>query len=421
MTFETEKIFAHIDACQVRLMELLDAILGIDNSIPPGQNYDKLVDYIEPLFREAGLATERVVVPKEKIDAIPLPLEGERVNLLASAENGKAPVTIYAHMDTVPVEETWKHDPFRATLENGVVYGRGIVDMKGSIACLLLALETIRDLDLELKYDPICAMCTDEEVGGYPGILHLAREGHVKGHILCMEGFQEATLAFWLGSAGMIDATIRVHGKSCHSGMNYLGVNAIEESVPILNELMALKTKVQARESEIRAFAVPGAPSKMMTPMFNIDVMHAGNKSNTVPSEAVIIVNRRYISEETAEKAQKEISDAIARGREKSKALDVTVEFAHFYDAGRYNPDTPYVNRMKEAFKLVHGYKDEDFVYGGLAGSTDMASVSNELNMHDVVFCGVGRPDSAFHGADEHTAITDLLALSKELAYYLCA
>ncbi|HEY8293173.1 MAG TPA: hypothetical protein VIG44_11825, partial [Thermomicrobiales bacterium] len=99
-----DAIFAAVDARQDAFLARLREIIRVDNTIPPGRNYDTLVDLIAPQFEAAGLTTERVIIPPELIAAIPLPLEGERVNLVATRKTGKPPLTIYAHMDTVPVE-----------------------------------------------------------------------------------------------------------------------------------------------------------------------------------------------------------------------------------------------------------------------------------------------------------------------------
>ncbi len=416
-----EEALRLVDRKEEGLIATLRDIVRFDNSVPPGRNYDALVDYLEPRFSAVGMEVHRVVVPEEKIAAIPLPLEGPRVNLVAIWRSGKEPLTVYAHMDTVPVEEKWKRAPFGGQVEEGRIYGRGVTDMKGSIATLLTALEVMKELDLQPRYEIACCMCTDEEIGGYPGIYHLALEGFVKEPILCMEGFQDPKLCFWLGSAGMIDVTITAKGKSCHSGMNFLGVNALEAMVPIMEELLILKEDVEKRESEIPAFSMPGGPSPQMTPMFNLDIIDAGTKSNIVPATCTLVVNRRYIVEESPNDIEAEIRKAVERGKKRSKALDVEVRCDRMYPAARYNARTPHVERMKEAMKLVQGYRDEDFAYGGIAGSTDMAFVAETMGISNFVFCGVARPEGNVHGADENARISDLTAHAKELLYYFCA
>jgi succinyl-diaminopimelate desuccinylase len=321
-------------------------------------------------------------------------------------------------MDVVPIEEGWDMDPFAGVIKDGRIYGRGASDMKGSIASLLMALEVMQELGLKSKFDINCTLCTDEEIGVYPGVYYLARKGFVpNGPVICMEGMQEPL--DWLASAGCLEVSIKVKGRSCHSGMNFMGVNAVEESVPILNELMALKRVVEKRESSIPGAKMPNAPSDKMTPMFNIDIINGGVKSNIVPSECEIILNRRYIPEENYDDVVKEIREAVERGKAKSKALAVETMFTRVYPAIKVNPNTAYALKMKEAVKKVQGYKDSDFVAMGLSGSTDMAFVQMVTHNENIIFRGTGRNDSNFHGKNEFCYLKDLKALAKELIYFL--
>ncbi|MEZ4521692.1 MAG: M20/M25/M40 family metallo-hydrolase [Thermomicrobiales bacterium] len=396
-------------------------VIAVDTSVPPGLNYDRFVDIVEPKFQALGFETERVVIPQEHIDKIPLPLEGPRVNLVATRTSPKSngeKVTIYAHMDVVPIEEGWTHEPFAATVEDGKIFGRGTADMKGAIASLLTAIEVMDAEGIEPSYDLIVCICTDEEIGGYPGIWHLAKEGYVQGHMLCLEGGQDPRIS--LASAGAVDVTVTTIGRSGHSGMNFVAVNAIDGIIPVLNELYALKLQVEARESEVPGPAHPDAPSDKMTPMFNLAVINAGRKSNIVPSSCSLIINRRYIPDESFDDVVSEIRDAIDRGMEKSVAEDVKVEVFHVYPAMKTaGLKGEHTRKMVEAYKLVHGYSDDDFVASGGSGSTDMANVHQELGWTDIPFSGPGRMDSRAHGADEFVRVDDVLAHMKVLIHYL--
>ncbi|MDY6878363.1 MAG: M20/M25/M40 family metallo-hydrolase [Chloroflexota bacterium] len=414
-----QAVFEAVEAKRELIVKTLCDVIHIDTSVPPGHNYDKMADYLEPIFQRLGFETERVVVPPEKLAQIPLPLEGERVNLVARKRFGKEPCSIYAHMDVVPVEEPWTIDPFAGVVKEGKVYGRGAIDMKGSIASLIGALAVIEELSLTPHYDLICLMCTDEEIGTYPGVYHLALEGYVEGHVLCLEGGAQAPFLVG-GMAGDVTVTVTTIGKSCHSGMNFLGVNAIDEMVPILNELLALKRRVEQRKSSVPLFPIPGAPSEWMSPMFNLVIIQGGVKDNIIPSRCTVTIDRRYIPEEDYEDVVAEIREAVERGRRQSKALDVQVAVQWIYGAFKADPESPHMHRMWEAKKAVHGYRDEDLLVAGVAGSSDMGMVVPLLG--DGKFAGTGpfRPDNTTaHRPDEFACVDDLVSMAKELIYYL--
>ena len=414
---ELEKnAFELVDGKTDQILERFRTVIGVNTTVPPGKNYDTLLDLIEPEFKRLGFETERVTIPDDLVKTIPLPLEGPRVNLVARRGNGGEPVTIYAHMDVVPIGEDWKHDPFGAELDDGKIYGRGTADMKGAIASLLTAIEVMDEAGITPNYDLIVCLCTDEEIGGYPGIWHLAKQGYVKGHMLCLEGGQEARIG--LASAGAVDVTITTIGRSAHSGSNYLGVNAIDCMLPIMNELAQLKLDVEGRESTVLGMQHEQAPSRYMTPMFNFSIINAGVKSNIVPATCKLLINRRYIPEENYDQVTGEILEAVERGKAKSKAVDVKVDFFHVYPAMKLVPG-PHMRKMQEAMMLVHGYSMEDFTASGASGSTDMANVQQELGWDDIPFCGPGRMSSHAHGADEFVELEDVKAHIKELIHYL--
>ena len=74
---------------------------------------------------------------------------------------------------------------------------------------------------------------------------------------------------------------------------------------------------------------IPGIPrqddpdKKMMGPMFNIDIIHGGLKSNIVPDKCTFVVNRRYIPDENFEDVKNEIKQAIEKGKTQSSLKDV--------------------------------------------------------------------------------------------------
>jgi succinyl-diaminopimelate desuccinylase len=415
---EYSKAFAMVEREEAYIVDILQKIIAIDTSVPPGENYTKLIDLVEPEFQRYGFETQRVVVPAEKVDQIPYTLSGERCNLVASLKNGKPKASAYAHMDVVPVDEPWTVDPFAGIVKDGKLYGRGTVDMKGSIACYLGAVKVIHELDLEPHYELDCLLCTDEEIGVYPGARYLAEEGYFSSHLVWLElGAIEPIVV--IGAAGAASVELTGIGKSCHSGMNYLGINAIEEMVPILQELLILKQDVQKRLSRISALPMPDYPYEKMTPMFSITVMRGGTKDNIVPGDCRLTINRRFIVDERYEDVVAEIQEAVKRGRKKSKLIDLKLNFSCGYGPVEIDPQSPASKKMRAAAKAVHGYTD--FVFGGISGSTDLSMVADALKSEklDVASFGLVRAQNVLaHSADEFVYVEDLVSMTKQLVHY---
>jgi succinyl-diaminopimelate desuccinylase len=303
---------------------------------------------------------------------------------------------------------------------SGKIYGRGTADMKGAMACLILALQIIQKLKLIPKYNIAVLNCTDEEIGVYPGIRYLAEKGYVKGTVFCMDGVIMPIIS--IGSAGALDVIVESFGRSCHSGMNFLGINAIEETVPILVELMNLKKIVEERESK----DIPGFPrfgtgeKRNMAPMFNLDIMHSGTKTNIVPDLCTLTINRRIIPDENVEDVKKEISEAIERGKAKSKLLDVKTTFIYDYPPMKVKLNAPNVNRMKKVMMKVQQITEDLIQPIGISGSTDMGFISQILNTNDIIFHGAGNPGSNSHGVNEYIKLNEVKTFIKELVVFLC-
>lgn len=423
MKLDKEKIFKTVDELSSEtIMEVLNTLISIDTTVPPADNYREYVDTIKPYFEALGYECEEVVMPEELVEKIPYEIEGPRINLVARRDFGQEKdISFYGHMDVVPApnegKKKWRFPPFQASIiKSGKIYGRGTSDMKGSMACLILALQLIKNLELEPRYNIRIFNCTDEELGVYPGIRYLKEQGYIKGIVFCMEGVISPIIP--VGAAGALNVHVKTHGRSCHSGMNFLGVNALEEMIPILNELMKLKKIVENRESE----DIPGFPrfgsgeKRNMTPMFNLDIIQSGSKPNIVPDLCTLTINRRIIPDEDFEAVKKEIQDAIDRGAEKSAALDVTTEFIHDYPSLRVDPHSPAIQKIREVIQAVQGISEDKIMEIGSAGSTDMGFLTD----YDIIIRGVGNPGSNNHAVNEYIRMRDVKTYIKELIMFLC-
>lgn len=416
---DTEAVFKEVEGKAARMADLLKQLIRVDTSVPPGKNYGVLLDVVEPLLSTAGLSTKRVVVPEERWRRIPLPLEGERANLVASTESGKPPVSIYAHIDVVPAEAGWTVDPFGGIERDGKIIGRGAIDMKGTIPPVIVALETIASLGLEPRFDISVLLCADEEIGIDPGAQYLAEQGYFKPPIIHLEGGGQGPMMA-VANGGSLKATVGVTGRSIHAGLGYFGINALEESIPVMEELMRLKAVVEKRESRYPSYPLPGMPSPWMTATFNQTVMRAGEKLNVVPGYAEILVDRRFLPEEALDDVQREILETVDRARPRSKA-EISVEFQCIYLPHEIDPDSPHVKRWCDGVRKVLGYEtDMPFLFPGTTGSTDMSFVGKELATRD--FVGTGVMDAEHlgaHQADESVPIINMVHLCQELLYFL--
>jgi succinyl-diaminopimelate desuccinylase len=396
------------------LMDLLKKIISFKTVAPPGSNYEEIVDWLVPIFQEMGFTTRKMVMPQEVFLArcSDRRLEGDRYNLLADLSVGaEKTLVIYAHLDVVPAEGAWDSDPFQAVVKNARVYGRGVSDCKGSIAALIAALKALLESG-KPKYNLSVLLTTDEEVGGYSGLCYLTDLGLVKGDLmLCMDGFSDDVV---IGSNGIIHWDLVVHGKSVHSGSSFLGVNAVERSIPIMNVLMDLKKAVQARRSILPASsALEAVGKKNLMPIFNITMINGGIKENIVPDRCNLRGDRRVIPEESMDEAMAEIERTL-------KTIDVEFDLKFYpgYPPMSVNPDHPWVWEVREAVKRGMGFFPR---LSGAQGSLDQAYATEKTGILTCVF-GVGRQlESNIHGQNENVRVADLNGFARFLIELLRA
>jgi len=412
-----DEAFAQVAAHEAGLIEILRTLLAIDTGVPPGLGYDRIADVLAEKFAALGFQAENGVVPPERLAQFGLPLEGPRVNLVVRREHGRPRLNVYAHTDTVPAGDGWTYDPFAGTVDGGRIYGRGVADNKGAMACLLIALQIMADVGLEPVFDLVGLFCADEELGQYPGVLYLAEQGYVQGPVLSLEGSQDPNIIE--ASMGLLDVRVTTHGVSAHSGWNFLGINAVEAMAPILNKLLGLKAEVEMRTSAINALPAPNQPSTKLTAMLNLNVIQGGSRTNVIPATCTLTIDRRYLPEEDPDVVLSEIRAAVDRGRESSAARDVTVEARLSYPASRYRPSPELLARLRGALQSALDYQPDDFVTGAHRGSMNMGFLAERFGLDEIVMMGIGHADSNIHGADENARVSDLLAHVKQLIYFL--
>ncbi|MBI5593229.1 MAG: M20/M25/M40 family metallo-hydrolase [Deltaproteobacteria bacterium] len=148
-----------MNRCYEQPEELLRRLIQFDTTNPPG-NEIECVRYINSLLTTAGFETTLL----EKYP--------KRANLLTRlAGQGKAPpLLFYGHVDVVTTAaQTWSYPPFAGMLADGLVWGRGTLDMKGGIAMMLAAILRAKCEGFIPAGDIILAILSDEETGGECG------------------------------------------------------------------------------------------------------------------------------------------------------------------------------------------------------------------------------------------------------------
>ncbi|MBI2857261.1 MAG: M20/M25/M40 family metallo-hydrolase [Chloroflexi bacterium] len=382
---------------QLDYPRVLQELVSIDTSVPPGRNYERAIEYLEPFFRAVGCETMIVPLPPEFAGG-----QTGRVNLLAHRRApGKQRLIFYGHVDVVPAEG-WA--AFEPRLETGRLYGRGAADMKGGIVALLLGLQAL--VGKPLRYDVSAMITTDEEVGQADQVRYLGR------FLAPLSGAYLFSLDSDFGfvsvaALGAIHAEIRVLGKSVHSAMSHMGENAVEKANLLMNALVRLKERVVQRQSSVETH--PSTGLTRMVPRLNINMVRGGIKVNILPDECLLSIDRRLIPEEDLKEAEQELLGAL------SSVPDVRWEVVRMLGIPTVPPcNDPVTEELSEVIRDVTGSSGRF----GTMGSGDFGPVVSLEWRARHFGSGVIRPECNIHGKDEFVYLQDIERLGTVIARF---
>ena len=179
---------------------------------------------------------------------------GKRANLHAfigpRVDGG---VVLNGHTDVVPVEgQEWMSDPFSLHQEDGRLYGRGAVDMKGFLACMIAAVPMWQQKALQ-KPIHIC-MCFDEETGGF-GAPILVKDMCEKAPNPAIAIIGEPTeMQIVTAHKAGYEMRTEITGLEAHSSGPERGVNAIHFGVRFISYLLDMAEELAAQPDEDSRF-----------------------------------------------------------------------------------------------------------------------------------------------------------------------
>ncbi len=309
-----------------RPAELLQNLIRFDTTTPPG-NEAKCIQYTRSLLSDAGFET--TILSKDP----------EKPNLIArlKGKGSAAPLLLYGHVDVVTTaNQKWTHPPFEGVIEEGCVWGRGALDMKGGVAMMLSAFIRAKVNHLEPAGDVILAILSDEEGWGNYGAGFL-----VESHADQFQGVKYALSEFgafsiFVGKKKFYPMMIsekqichlraKVHGPGGHGMIPMHGgamtnlsklLQCLDEQKLPVHVTSTVRQMVEQLASTIgfpsgfilRQILKPaltdtllgllGETGRSIEPMLhntvNATIVHGGQKINVIPSEIIVEIDGRVL------------------------------------------------------------------------------------------------------------------------------
>jgi putative selenium metabolism hydrolase len=164
-------------------------------------------------------------------------------NVIGKIEGGDGPtVLLNGHMDHVDPgpAEGWPYPPFSGEIVDNELWGRGSVDMKGPVACMIYAVGLFKSLELTPPGDILMTVPVMEEVGGL-GTQYLATQLEADAAI-CGEPSHNTLRR---GHRGRVELEVTFKGRSAHASVPHLGVNPHYQAAAVLSRLPELEMTEQ--------------------------------------------------------------------------------------------------------------------------------------------------------------------------------
>ncbi|MBN8868860.1 MAG: M20/M25/M40 family metallo-hydrolase [Solirubrobacterales bacterium] len=353
----------------VKAPDLLQKLIRFNTVNPPG-NEGPALDHLRRLLEPAGWECQMLAkVP-------------ERPNLVArlrGAEPGPN-LALISHVDTVPADpEEWSRDPWSGDRTDGMIWGRGALDMKDQVAAETAACVNLAESGWRpARGDLILVVAADEETGAHFGARWLCEErpdevraewvvNEGAGERLDFDGRRLYTLS--TGEKGTFRFTVVAEGEAGHGSIPRVGDNAMLKLAPALAKAHLQPPHESTPDTDLFLERLLGHPveesdaalaeieaidplvAKLLAdPMLGVTLAptmaKASSRENVIPSRAELIIDCRTPPGMTGEEALQRINAVLGEG-------DWRIEFNDPVVGNRSDYGGPLAEAIEEWVELV--------------------------------------------------------------------
>jgi succinyl-diaminopimelate desuccinylase len=386
-----------------RLIDMTQALVRVASPNPPSQT------------TEIARVAERLLGAIPGVEVCRVEPEPGIVSLVACvrANSPGRRLIFNGHLDTFPIGDGagWTAPPLSGALREGRLYGRGVSDMKGGLACSILAAALLAEHRTAWSGEVVLTLAGDEENMGSLGT------GYLLEHIpeacgdanICGDVGSPMVVRF--GEKGLLWIEVEATGVAAHGAHVHKGVNAIDRLRAALDRVMLLEhLPVAAPDSVSQAIEVArpiseaisgaGESETLRRVTVNIGTISGGVSPNLVPTHAIARADIRLPIGLSTGELENRLNEVL------NPLQGVTWRPLRRFEPNFTDPGHEIVTRVRDVAAEVLGTAP---AVNMRVGGSD----SRWYRMHNVPTVVYGLTPFNMGGPDEHILLDELRTLAK--------
>jgi succinyl-diaminopimelate desuccinylase len=403
MTDVRSELATRVDAARDRLIATTRRLVAVASPNPPSDTAE-IAAVAEALLREIADIEVETIEPAPRVKSL--------IGRIRSSRPGRR-LIFNGHLDTFPILENlpWTVPPLGGVLKDGKLYGRGVCDMKGGLACSLLAATLLAEHRDAWSGEVVLTLAGDEENMGSLGTGYMMEHvPHARGDAnICGDVGSPKVVRF--GEKGLMWVEVEATGAPAHGAHVHRGTNAIDRLRVALDRLKDLEgvpfqappvvTKAIARAKAIsEGLSGVGEAETLQRVTVNIGTIEGGTSPNLVPTHAIARADIRLPVGITTDVLAQKLDEWLA------PLEGVTWRAIRRFEPSFTPPDHELIQRTVQVAAEVLGTPPA--VNMRIGGSD-----SRWYRKYDVPTVVLGLTPFNMGGADEYVLVDELVAVAK--------
>ena len=384
MNIRPDELFAHINSEE--LVALAAGLARIPSEIP---NEGAIAEFLAAEMRKSGAFDE--VHMQDVVAGRP------NVIGIVRGSGGGPNLLLNGHIDTGAPAGDWSRDPYDAYEEDGYLYGFGLTDMKGAVACLVKAAEAVARADVHPTGDLVVTAVVHHDVCGLGTKFFL--ESNDRPFAMCING-EPTGLRLQLAHGGAWQFELTTHGIAEHISRRDGGVDATKKMIKLLAAL------------DESALTFDPAQALEGLPRLVVGQINGGTAASRTADRCTARGDVRIVPGMTAESLTADFGRVMAEVAKDDPEFRADLRTLVYQRPFRIEPDASVVALTAQAHRDVNGVEPET--------STGLPVCSYVTDSSDIVRHGIPTivygPSNWRMVPDERISIAEMVAATKVYA-----